>query len=146
SIESLRPMDPPRVDLRKLRMNWDNIAFTDREDKLNIIIDEDVYTQYLRLKVLDWSDKGIMRELGMTRPALEVANARLMNEREVSREQREARALVEQEDAAQALDAYARDQQPEPGEGEADEEPEEEAEEEEEAPAEDPQETAVPVE
>ena len=49
-------------------------------------IEDSVYVQFLRLKALDWSDKGIMRELALTRAGLEVAMARLLGERETQRE------------------------------------------------------------
>ncbi|RPJ52440.1 MAG: hypothetical protein EHM21_00105 [Chloroflexi bacterium] len=86
SIESLRPTTPPMVDLRKLRQNWDNIAFTDAQERAALQLDDSVYVQFLRLKALDWSDKGIMRELGLTRAGLEVAMARLRDERASQRE------------------------------------------------------------
>ena len=86
SIESLRPTTPPMVDLRKLRQNWDNIAFTDAQERAALQIEDSVYVQFLRLKALDWSDKGIMRELGLTRAGLEVAMARLLEERVSQRE------------------------------------------------------------
>jgi hypothetical protein len=81
SIEALRPTNPPTVDLRKLRQNWDNIAFTDAMERAEIEIDDALYSQFLRYKAMDWSDKGIMRELGLSRAGLEVAMARLMAER-----------------------------------------------------------------
>jgi len=86
SIESIRPTTPPMVDLRKLRQNWDNIAFTDAQERAALQIEDSVYVQFLRLKALDWSDKGIMRELGLTRAGLEVAMARLLEERVSQRE------------------------------------------------------------
>jgi hypothetical protein len=86
SIESLRPTTPPTVDLRKLRMNWDNIAFTDKAQRAEVAIDDTLYVQFLRLKALDWSDKGIMRELGLSRAGLEVAQAKLMAERQEQHE------------------------------------------------------------
>jgi hypothetical protein len=104
SIETLRPTTPPHVDLRKLRMNWDNIAFLDKEDKFDVTLDDDVYKEYLRLKVLDWSDKGIMRQLGLTRAALEVANAKLAQERAAAREEPEE--VEEVEEPAAGRDAY----------------------------------------
>ena len=81
SIEALRPTEAPKVDLRKLRMNWDHIKFTDAQERAEVEIDETVYLQFLRLKARDWSDKGIMRELGLSRAGLEVAMARLLAER-----------------------------------------------------------------
>jgi hypothetical protein len=125
SIETLRPTEAPRVDLRKLRMNWDNIAFLDQEDKYDITLDDAVYQEFLRLKVLDWSDKGIMRHLGLTRAALEVANAKLAQERAAAREAyADVKEPLDEDDEARAeAQGYplpAWDDEAEPGTEEAD--------------------------
>ena len=147
SIETLRPTDPPRVDLRKLRMNWDNIAFLDKEEKFDVTLDDDVYQEFLRLKVLDWSDKGIMRQLGLTRAALEVANAKLMAERQAAREEREeedAEPMSRQDrtDYARLEEALGPD--PDEEDDEAEEDEGERGDREEEEPVEEPEEVAAP--
>lgn len=76
SIEQLRTATPPKGNPRRFFQNFDYIQFQEaREEELSIV-DDTSYTKFLELKLRNWTEMSICKEMGWARELYNAAMSR----------------------------------------------------------------------
>lgn len=66
SIETIRSTEAPKIDLRRYAQSWDNLRFTEEVERQMETPDDETFMRFAAYKGMDYSQKSIMSELGMT--------------------------------------------------------------------------------
>ena len=76
SIEQLRTATPPKGNPRRFFQSFDYIQFQEAQEEELSVIDDTSYTKFLELKLRNWTEMTICKEMGWTRELYNAAMSR----------------------------------------------------------------------